>query len=71
MTFCVKINYCIKHTTFLLQNVGAKTHFNIDATTKERQTQKKITFILFYFILLSFATRAGSPQQHVPIIVGP
>jgi hypothetical protein len=26
---------------------------------------------LFYFILLDLPTRAGSPQQHKPITVGP
>ena len=26
---------------------------------------------LFYFILLDLPTRAGSPQQHMPITVGP
>ena len=28
-------------------------------------------FILFIFILLDLPTRAGSPQQHKPITVGP
>ena len=35
-----------------------------------RLVYAKRKFILFYFILLSFATRAGSPQQREPITVG-
>jgi hypothetical protein len=40
----------------------------LDENFKQCQTQANITYL---FIYLALPTRAGSPQQHMPITVGP
>ena len=37
----------------------------------EDTTRRAVRLFIFFFIYLALPTRAGSPQQHMPITVGP
>ena len=38
---------------------------------RSTQTLDSLNWFIFFFILFSFATRAGSPQQREPITLSP
>jgi hypothetical protein len=58
-----------KHFCFPCNNVG--NQWNIYSQRHSKRRFLDISSIIYLFIYLALPTRAGSPQQHMPITVGP